>query len=134
MAVDVEGKEIPINELIKEGVGIEPIGPRFIAVRAKFENKSQGGIHLPIPHQEREERLQPEVVIIKVSKDLKDERFKPGVRVLLNHQAMQQEFTFAGRDYVIVDLATVKGIYEQKEEIGEQRKDDDGQGEEQASE
>lgn len=102
-----------LEKIVAEGVKLEPIGPRFVAVRADVENKSDGGIHIPLKAQERQEGLQPEVVVVRVGDGIPEGKLSVGQRVLLNYQAPQQEFTYKNNKYVIVDWATVKAIYEE---------------------
>lgn len=93
-------------------VKMEPIGPRFVALRHEPEKMSEGGIHLPEKATDSQKRVQPEAIVVRLSETLqKDQgdRIKPGDRVLLANSP--QQFTSDGRDYLIVDWSMVKGIY-----------------------
>lgn len=100
---------------MSQEIGIIPVGPRFIAIRSEPEEITEGGIHLPQKAQDREKRVQPEAIVVRVSplleKDPQGATLKPGMRVLLHSGAQVQEFRFGGKEYIMVDWAMVKGIY-----------------------
>lgn len=103
-------------ETVAVKVNMEPFGPRFIAIKADVEEVSPGGIHLPSKAQEKQQNAQPEAIVIRISKSLEAEygdKLKPGVRVLLNWSAPPQFFKLNGQEFMMVDLAQVKGVYEE---------------------
>ncbi len=107
MSAETDQKEIEI--------GIEPIGPRFIGVKVEAEDVTPGGIHLPTRAQDKQQNLQPEVLVVRISKALEAEykdKLKKGTRVLLNNTSMLQQFKYKTKEYVMIDVAQIKGIYE----------------------
>lgn len=96
----------------KHEVPICPVGPRFIAIHADRDDVTEGGIVLPQKAQDKEQAVQPEVIIIRLSDSLSDKGVQPGSRVLLNPAARHQGFSYMGEEYLMVDWASVKGIYE----------------------
>ncbi len=96
-------------------IPIQPVGPRFIGLYSEKDDVTDGGILLPQKAQDNEQVVQPEAIVIRLSKALEqDEKVEiaQGSRVLLNPTARPQVFRHMGQDYLMIDWATVKGIYE----------------------
>jgi len=94
-------------------VPMKPIGPRFIAVKHEPEEVTDGGIHLPNKARDNEKKQQPEAIIVRASEALTEahgDLVSPGTKVLLG--VIPQEFRCNGHDYIIVDWAMVKAVYE----------------------